>query len=88
MIAKIVSNKYKVQYFYYCFLFIIFLFTARVSGVPHFVALDGLLYTFNAVGEFIAIANGNFTLQLRLEQYGNSRGRYKCVLYSLFIQFC
>ena len=47
---------------------------ARGSGDPHLVTLDGLLYTFNGVGEFIAIANDNFTLQMRLEQYGNSQG--------------
>ncbi|XP_052091067.1 protein mesh-like isoform X1 [Mytilus californianus] len=46
---------------------------ARVTGDPHFVTFDGQAYTFNPVGEFSALSNGNFSLQLRMEQYSNAR---------------
>ncbi|CAG2215760.1 unnamed protein product [Mytilus edulis] len=46
---------------------------ARVSGDPHFVTFDGQTYTFNPVGEFTALSNGNFSLQLRMEQFTNTR---------------
>ena len=44
------------------------------------------MYTFNAVGEFLAILNDNFALQLRLEQYGTSQGRYT-ILYFIHYSF-
>ncbi|XP_076071661.1 protein mesh-like [Mytilus galloprovincialis] len=43
---------------------------ARVTGDPHFVTFDGQAYTFNPVGEFTALSNGNLSLQLRMEQIG------------------
>ncbi|XP_076091868.1 protein mesh-like isoform X1 [Mytilus galloprovincialis] len=46
---------------------------ARVSGDPHFVTFDGQTYTFNPVGEFTALSNGNFSLQLRMEQFTDTR---------------
>ncbi|CAC5408987.1 Sushi, nidogen and EGF-like domain-containing protein 1,Alpha-tectorin [Mytilus coruscus] len=47
---------------------------ARVTGDPHFVTFDGQAYTFNPVGEFSALSNGNLSLQLRMEQIGTSQG--------------
>ncbi|XP_052077977.1 uncharacterized protein LOC127715900 [Mytilus californianus] len=46
---------------------------ARVTGDPHFVTFDGQAYTFNPVGEFSALSNGNLSLQLRMEQIGTSQ---------------
>ncbi len=37
-------------------------------GDPHVITLDGLLYSFNGLGEFILIRNSEFELQARTKK--------------------
>ena len=49
---------------------------ALMWGDPHFVTFDGLVYTFNGIGEYtmVTLRDGSFRVQARTVQMLNSHG--------------
>ena len=45
-------------------LFLLLLAAAQTRGDPHITTIDGLSYTFNGHGEYIAITSTDFELQV------------------------
>jgi hypothetical protein len=55
---------------------VILLFPALLWGDPHFFTVDGLIYTFNGIGEYTMTKtrNGSYTLQARTAQFTDASG--------------
>ena len=62
-------------------------FAAKTSGSFHVTTLDGFIYTFNGVGEFVYLKTIDETFQshIRLEQFLKENGLYVWVFHRGFV---